>query len=110
MSKRELTNLIREGTMTTASRLRSGAGESSQVQDMEDDTSVEGAGDSREVQELQQKLTMAEEKLESVRTDLTKQLQQTREMAEHAKGVRNSIARFKNWNASWRNRLRSRRN
>ena len=103
MSKRELTNLICEGTMTTASRLRSGAGESShsEVQDMEDDTNVEGAGDSHVVRELQQKRSWNRCEL-TLRSSFSKQ---GRWLSVQRKRVSNSIARFTSWNADnekWR--------
>ena len=85
MSRRELNSLIREGAVTTASRLRSG--ESAQVQrDMDEDQTVDGMQETvSDSQELQQKLVMAGEELETVRADYEQQLSQTREAAERAK-------------------------
>ena len=85
MSRRELNSLIREGAVTTASRLRSG--ESAQVQrDMNEDQTVDGMQETvSDSQELQQKLVMAGEELETVRADYEQQLSQTREAAERAK-------------------------
>ena len=85
MSRRELSSLIREGAVTTASRLRSG--ESAQVQrDMDEDQTVDGMQETvSDSQELQQKLVMAGEELETVRADYEQQLSQTREAAERAK-------------------------
>ena len=85
MSRRKLNSFIREGAVTTASRLRSG--ESAQVQrDMDEDQTVDGMQETvSDSQELQQKLVMAGEELETVRADYEQQLSQTREVAERAK-------------------------
>ena len=66
--------MIREGVVTTASRLQSG--ESTQVQrDMDEDQTVDSMQEIvSDLQELQQKLVMAEEELETVRADYKQQL------------------------------------
>ena len=92
MSRRELNSLIREGVVTTASRLRNGEG--TQVQrEMDEDQTVDGIQETvSDSQELQQKLVMAGEELESVRADYEQQLSQTRETAERARGKRRSAS------------------
>ena len=50
-----------------------------------DSNTHEDGAEGAEVQELRQKLTMATEELETVRTELTSQLHQTQKMAEASK-------------------------
>ena len=70
MSRRELNSLIREGVVTTASRLQSG--ESTQVQrDMDEDQTVDSM---QEIVSDLQELVMAEKELETVRADYKQQL------------------------------------
>ena len=88
MSRRELKSLTAEGTVVTRSRLRSGKHEQPETMstsESETETHDADASEAPIVQELWQKLTIAAKELETVRTELTTQLQQTIEMAEYAK-------------------------
>ena len=88
MSRRELRSLTSEGTVATLSRLRSGKHEqpaTMSTSDLETETHEDDAPETPLVQELRQKLAIVATELETVRAELTTQLQQTIEMADNAK-------------------------
>ena len=84
MTRRELRGLAELGSTSVHHRLRSGPSRASLTVMEGDDrvgaeeTSVPQAAD---VQELREKLQMAQEELELVRTDLTRQLEQAQQTA-----------------------------
>ena len=85
MSHREFKSLTSEGTVATRSRLRSGKHEQPETMSASESETETHDAEAPLVQELQQKLTVAAGELETVRAEVTTQLQQTIEMAEHAK-------------------------
>ena len=109
MTRRELRSLAELGSTSVHHRLRSGPSRASlsvmegDVRVGAEETSVPQAAD---IQELREKLQMAQEELELMRADLTRQLEQAQQTAaEERAGLAEQLRqaqRMSDCNLSWR--------